>query len=88
MTHDELRRLAGEIGELRLSRAEFADEAQALRDRLERSGDAFRERARQVERVRKLHYPTVEMGEQEFCENCCHAWPCPTISALDGDTDE
>ena len=38
-----------------------------------------------VERVREMHAGEPYAQGPDYCDECEHAWPCPTITALDGD---
>ena len=94
-TDDLHRELASEIGQLRLERAEFADEVQSLRNRIARMPD----NAAAVRAVLDLHkpYPDEGMGWREdhtygdvgtVCGSCGTPdeygvpWPCPTVRAI------
>ena len=38
-----------------------------------------------VERVREMHAGEPYAQGPDYCDECEHKWPCPTIAALDGD---
>ena len=39
-----------------------------------------------VERVREMHAGEPYAQGTDYCDECEHKWPCPTIAALDGTT--
>lgn len=67
----------------------------------ERDSDTYRAALAALARVRELHQPFVEVdwvdwAEAPYCGTCAcvreygltyEPWPCPTIRALDGESD-
>ena len=53
--------------------------------------DQMRDRAFEAEatiqRVRELHYNTATHHPSGCCSECGGTYPCPTVRALDGDSD-
>jgi hypothetical protein len=48
------------------------------------AGQLLRKANEALARVRELHYEYPDTGD---CAECNHIYPCPTIKALDGETD-
>lgn len=40
--------------------------------------------AERVEAVMRLHVQHNAKPEHDYCADCFHYWPCPTIRALEG----
>jgi len=38
-----------------------------------------------IGRVRELHYSVADEEDGDWCHDCKHDWPCPTVRAIDGE---